>query len=216
MNSNRIETLQIELEQATRDAKWEYLRNEIEHRAVYRVAPNGRKIPGKKPNTSYGWQIYLRRCMFDPKFVFTAAELLVNKLPDKNVQIGACEDAGVPLGLAMATILGTPMISLKKARKVYGLLNFTEGRTTGQPILLVDDVAGSQNTLKTAAKTLEAFNLPLADQYCTLINKTQATHPDAYVKQKELISLFTCEDFAMGWKAYVEKFKREPDFGPYY
>jgi hypothetical protein len=28
--------------------------------------------------------------------------------------------------------------------------------------------------------------------------------------------LFTCEDFAMGWKAYVEKFKREPDFGAYY
>lgn len=216
MNSQRAQELHSVAQEAMKAAKWEYLRDEIEHRAVYRVAPNGRKIPGKRPNTSYGWQIYLRRCMFDPKFVFTAAELLVDKLPDKNVQIGACEDAGVPLGLAMATILGTPMISLKKTRKVYGLLNFTEGRSIGLPILLVDDVAGSQNTLKNAAKTLEAFGLPVAGQYATLINKTQATHPENYVQRKELISLFTCEDFAMGWKAYVEKFKREPDFGAYY
>jgi len=216
MNSQRAQELQNIAAQAAQAAKWEYLRDEIEHRAVYRVAPGGHKLPGKRANTNYTWQIYLRRCMFDPKFVFTAAELLIDKLPDKNVQIGACEDAGVPLGLAMATILGTPMISLKKARKVYGLLNFTEGRAIGLPILLVDDVAGSQNTLKTAAKTLEAFGLPLAGQYATLINKTQASHPENYVKQKELISLFTCEDFAMSWKAYVEKFKRDPDFGPIY
>lgn len=216
MNSQRAQELLTVAQEAMKAAKWEYLRDEIEHRAVYRVAPNGHRLPGKRANTSYGWQIYLRRCMFDPKFIFTAAELLVDKLPDKNVQIGACEDAGVPLGLAMATILGTPMISLKKTRKVYGLLNFTEGRSIGLPILLVDDVAGSQNTLKNAAKTLEAFGLPVAGQYATLINKTQATHPENYVQRKELISLFTCEDFAMGWKAYVEKFKREPDFGAYY
>lgn len=216
MTNERVQAIQAELNQAVYDMKYEYLRNEIEHRAVYRVAPTGRKLPGKAANTYYTWQIYLRRCMFDPKFVFTAAELLVAKLPNTDVQIGACEDAGVPLGLAMATILGTPMISLKKSRKVYGLLNFTEGRATGKPILLVDDVAGSQNTLKTCVKTLVLFNLPVADQYVALINKTQATHPENYVKQKELISLFTCEDFAMSWKAYVEKFNREPDFGAYY
>jgi len=216
MINEKIEALKLELYKADKEAKWQWLRSEIEHRAVYRVAPEGRRLPGKAPNATYTWQIYLRRCMFDPKFVFTAAELLVDRLPNRDVQIGACEDAGVPLGLAMATILGTPMISLKKSRKVYGLLNFTEGRATGKPILLVDDVAGSQNTLKAAARTLEAFKLPVADQYVALINKTQATHPENYVKQKELISLFTCEDFAMSWKAYVEKFKRDPDFGPYY
>jgi len=216
MSIEKIQALKAELYKADQEAKWEWLRSEIEQRGVYRVAPNGRRLPGKAPNVSYTWQIYLRRCMFDPKFVFTAAELLVDKLPNKDVQIGACEDAGVPLGLAMATILGTPMLSLKKTRKVYGLLNFTEGRAIGKPILLVDDVAGSQNTLKSAARTLTAFGLPVADQYVTLINKTQGTHPEAYVKQKELISLFTCDDFAMSWKEYVEKFKKEPDFGPYY
>jgi adenine/guanine phosphoribosyltransferase-like PRPP-binding protein len=199
---------------ASTEAKMAYLHTCIEHNGVYRVAPGNRPIPGKRPNTYYTWQIYLRRCMFDPQFVFTAAELLVDKLPNKDVQICACEDAGVVLGMAMATILGTPMISIKKSRKVYGLLNFTEGRTTGKPILLVDDVAGSQNTLKAGVKVLEAFHLPIADQYVTLINKTIATHPESYIEQKELISLFSLDDFAMSWNAYVKKFKTEPDFGP--
>jgi orotate phosphoribosyltransferase len=216
MTIERVQAIQADLNQAVYDMKYEYLRNEIEHNGVYRVAPTGRKLPGKAPAMQYTWQFYLRRCMFDPKFVFTAAELLVDKLPDRDVQICACEDAGVPLGLAMATILGTPMLSMKKSRKVYGLLNFTEGKATGRPILLVDDLAGSQNTLKGAARALEAFGLPIAGQYVALINKTQGTHAENYVKQKELISLFTCDDFAMSWKAYVEKFKREPDFGAYY
>lgn len=212
----KVLTLEKEYNQATRELKRQYLHDQIEHHAIYRVRPGDRPIPGKAPNTNYTWQIYLRRCMFDPRFVMTAAELLVDRLPDRDVQIGACEDAGVPLGLAMATILGTPMISLKKSRKVYGLLNFTEGRVTGKPILLVDDVAGSQATLKTAARTLEAFKLPVANQYVTLMNKTIATHPENYVQGRELISLFNCDEFAMSWTAYVNKFNREPNFGAVY
>ena len=216
MSNTKIEALKDELYKADKEAKWEWLRSEIEQRGIYRVAPNGHKLPGKGPTTQYAWQFYLRRCMFDPKFVLTAAELLVDKLPTTDVQICACEDAGVSLGLAMATVLGTPMISMKKSRKVYGLLNFTEGRATGKPILLVDDLAGSQSTLKGAARTLTTFGLPVADQYVALVNKTTGTHPENYVKQKELISLFTCDDFAISWKAYVEKFNCEPDFGAYY
>jgi len=206
--------IQTQMPLASRETKMAYLHDMIEHTAVYRVAPGHRPIPGKAPNSYYTWQVYLRRCMFDPKFVFTAAELLVEKLPNTDVQICACEDAGVVLGLAMATVLGTTMISIKKNRKVYGLLNFCEGRPNGKPVLLVDDVAGSQNTLKNGVRVLEAFGLPIADQYVALMNKTIATHPENYIQQKELISLFTLDDFAMSWNAYVKKFKTEPDFGP--
>ena len=196
--------------------KLEYLRAEIDHHGVYRVPPKGRNLPAKAPNRGYSWQFYLRRCLFDPKFVLTAAQLLVDKLPDKNIQIGACEDAGVPLGLAMAAVLGTPMISVKKSRKVYGLLNFTEGVATGKPIVLVDDLAGSQDTLKKSVSILHAFGLPTADFYVALVDKTQGTHKQNYVGAKELISLFTCEDFALPWDDYVNKYNREPNFGKFY
>lgn len=211
-----VTQLQQELAQAEQQARWEWMRDEIEHRAVYRVAPGRQRLPGKAPAMNYTWQIYSRRVLFDPKFVITAAEQLLMRLSSHDVQIGACEDAGVPLGLAMAALLGTPMMTIKKSRKVYGLLNFTEGRITGKPILLVDDVAGSQRTLKSGVKILEAFQLPVANEYATLINKTQGTHPESYLNQKRLVSLFTCDDFAMSWNAYVQKHKREPEFGPHY
>ena len=214
--AEKIAILENALAEIKTAAKLEYLRKEIEDNAIYRVAPNGNRLPAKQPNLTYTWQFYLRRCMFDPKFIATAAELLVEKLPSTDIQIAACEDAGVPLGAAMAAVLGTPMISVKKTRKVYGLLNFTEGKITGKPILLVDDLAGSQGTLKVAAKTLEAFNLIVAKQYATLIDKTQGTHPESYLPDRQLISLFTCNDFALPWSAYVEKYGRNPDFGLHY
>ena len=192
---------------------WEHLRSEIEHKGIYRVPHNRGYIYAKAPNVGYTWQFYLRRCLFDPKFVLSAAELLVEKLPDKNIQIAACEDAGVPLGLAMSAVIGVPMLSIKKERKAYGLLNFTEGVITDRPLLLVDDLAGSQDTLKKAVNILNAFKLPTADHYVAMVNKTQGTHKDSYVGAKELISLFTCEDFALSWNDYVNKYNREPDFG---
>jgi hypothetical protein len=62
---------------------------------------------------------------------------------------------------------------------------------------------------------LTAFQLPVAEQYVALINKTKGTH-NTYPNGKKLISLFTCDDFAMTWDEYVKKYEKEPDFGPYY
>jgi orotate phosphoribosyltransferase len=154
--------------------------------------------------------------LFNPKFALNAAKLLVDMLPSKDVQIAACEDAGVPIGLAMAAVMGTPMLSVKKTRKAYGLLNFTEGVVTGKPIVLVDDLAGSQRTLITAVNTLHAFKLTTADFYVALVDKSQGTHPQNYVASKELISRFACDQFALSWSDYVEKYNREPDFGRFY
>jgi len=95
----------------------EYLRNEIEHKGIYRCEP-GTKIPGKMQDKYYTWQLYLRRCLYDPKFVNVASELLVNKLGSLEVQIGACEDAGVVLGMAMAQKLKTSMFSIKNVNNV--------------------------------------------------------------------------------------------------
>jgi orotate phosphoribosyltransferase len=209
-------SIKVDLSQDDKKLKIEYLKNEIEQRGIYRVPEGFRSLPGKAPNTRYTWQFYLRRCMYDPKFVFTSAELLIDKLTNKDIQVGACEDAGVPLGLAISTILNSPMISIKKSRKSYGLLNFTEGRFIDKPILLVDDLAGSQNTLKSASRILSSFNLTLSDEYAVIINKTKGTHSENYIKDKKLISLFSCEDFAMTWKEYIQKFNKEPSFGSYY
>jgi adenine/guanine phosphoribosyltransferase-like PRPP-binding protein len=194
--------------------KWQYLRSEIEHKGIYRTRPNAKMIPAKAPNQGYTWQFYLRRCLFDPIFALTAAELLVTELPDKDVQIAACEEAGISLGLAMSAFLGVPMLSVKKERKPYGLLNFTEGRVIGKPLLLVDDLAGSQRTLMSAMNVLNAFKLPIANEYVALVNKTD--HPVNLIQSKQLLCLFTKNEFALTWQEYVDKYNQEPDFGRFY
>lgn len=136
---------------------------------------------------------------------------MIDKLDLEDKQIGACEDAGVPLACAISHLTGIPVLSVKKSRKAYGLLNFTEGPVTGHPVILVDDLAGSASTLMQAERLLKTFGIPVADQYATLINKTQGTHP-TYL-DKELVSLFTCEDFAMTWEEYEKKYDKEPQFG---
>lgn len=196
--------------------KRSYLRSEIEHRGIYRCAP-GTRIPGKATGTTYSWQFYLRRCMYDPKFINAAADLLVDLLlvdilSTQAVQVGACEDAGVVLGMAISERLGTPMLSIKKNPKAYGLQNRIEGQIIGLPILLVDDLAGSQATLRNSRQLLTTLGLPIADKYVTLINKTIGTH-DTYLDGMKLVSLFTCEDFKLGWADYVVEYGKNPDFG---
>jgi len=194
--------------------KLAYLRNEIEHSGIYRCSP-GTRIPAKQTGKHYTWQFYLRRCMYDPKFINAAADLLVEKLTSSQVQIGACEDAGVVLGMAMSARLGTPMISIKKQPKAYGLQNKLEGRLNGMPILLVDDLAGSQATLRNSRQLLTLLGIDVAEEYATLINKTQGTH-DAYLEDMRLISLFTCDDFKLSWADYIAEYNTIPKFGRSY
>ena len=82
----------------------------------------------------------------------------------------------------------------------------------GLPILLVDDLAGSQATLRNSRQLLTTLGLPIADKYLTLINKTIGTH-DTYLDGMKLVSLFTCEDFKLGWADYVVEYGKNPDFG---
>ena len=189
----------------------EYLRTEIEHRGIYRCEP-GTRIPAKAKDKYYTWQFYLRRCLYDPEFTNAAADLLVELLISHDVQVGACEDAGVVLGMAIAERLNTPMFSIKKQPKAYGLQNKLEGRLTGQPVLLVDDLAGSQATLRSSRQMLTMMNIPIAREYVTLINKTTGTH-DAYLDDMKLISLFSCDDFKLTWADYVTEYNKRPEFG---
>lgn len=193
------------------DFRLEYCRDHIDRNSIYRCVP-GQFIPGKAPNTKYTWQFYLRRSMFDPQFMKYAVELLIEKLgPLENVQFGACEDAGVPLAQALSLKTNIPMFTIKKDRKKYGLLNFTEGIIYDKPVILVDDLAGSQKTFRDAKVLLQAFGLHCDSRYVALVNKTQGTH-QTYLEGMRLVHLFTCEDFHMSYQVFTHKYGIEPSF----
>jgi orotate phosphoribosyltransferase len=209
-----LEQHRTEADRAATEYKREWVRDAIEHRGIWRAVP-GTRIPAKAEGKYYTWQFYLRRCMYDPAFIGAAADLLVSQLESRAVQIGACEDAGVVLGMAMAQRLGTPMFSIKKKPKAYGLGNRLEGPVTGLPVLLVDDLAGSQATLRSSRQLLEMLGIEVATEYATLVNKTAGTH-DTYLDDMKLLSLFTCDDFKLTWEDYVAEYNRSPEFGRSY
>jgi adenine/guanine phosphoribosyltransferase-like PRPP-binding protein len=188
----------------------------IDHRAIYRCGPTSDfpYLPGKAPNKWYQWQFYTRRLLYNPQFLTSAVDLLLPHLNLENVQFGACEDAGVALAVALSMRTGVSMFSIKKTRKAYGLLNFTEGPILDKPVLLVDDVAGSQTTLRNAEALLKQFGLPCGPQYCTLINKNVEGH-DTYL-DKQLVSLFNADEFALTWSQYEQRYGHPPLFGKWH
>lgn len=191
----------------------EELKHAIEHHGIYRCGPHQLfpALPGKSPNAWYQWQFYLRRVLLNPRHSRTAAKHLLDGFDVSNVQFAACEDAGVPLGYALADLTGLNLFTIKKTRKAYGLLNFTEGLVEDRPVILVDDVAGSTSTLKKAQALLKHFNLPTI-AYFTLVNKNVSGHSEAYL-DVPMVSCFTAEQFALTYDEYVHAYGREPAFG---
>lgn len=192
----------------------EALREAIEHNAIYRVAPGGQSLPGKAPNAWYKWQFYLRRVLLNPSLCSIAAQHLAQQLRNTvdltNCQLAACEDAGVLIGYALAQETGLNLFTVKKSRKSYGLLNFTEGIVQDKPVILVDDVAGSTSTLKSAQRLLKHFNVPTV-AYAVVINKDVAVHTSAYL-DVPLVSCFDASMFNLTWQQYVDAHGKPPSY----
>lgn len=198
------------------------MRDTIEHTGIYRCKP-GAYIPAKKAGLCYTWQYYLRRCIYDSVFSAKVGEAFWNVIDPGNFVLGACEDAGVPIACAIQAKgrelgIDVPVISIKKEPKKYGLQNWTEGLLHDRPIMLVDDLAGSQSTLLRAEALIIGRGLKLHKQYFCLVNKAGANvQPNpVYVPSAELVTLFSSDDFCLTWESYVSKYGREPVFGEYF
>jgi orotate phosphoribosyltransferase len=198
------------------------MRDHIEHHGIYRCKP-GATIPAKQSGMIYTWQYYLRRCMFDAQFASDMATVFWDVIAPNDFVLGPCEAAGVPLACAIqakARTLGfdVPILSFKQEPKKYGLMSRTEGPLyKDRPVLLIDDIAGSQATLLRAEAVIMGRGLKLCDIHFCLVNKAGKTvepHP-VYLTKSRLVTLFTSDDFNLTWAKYVETYGREPDFGEY-
>jgi outer membrane protein assembly factor BamB/orotate phosphoribosyltransferase len=116
------------------------------------IAPDG---------ASNRWLIDIRRLLMEPRFLDAAAELFWEEcdrfLP---FQVGAIETAGIPLLSAIlmkSASRGTPVngFVVKKERKTYGTGEAINGELTDAPILFVDDILNSGNSLEKARSVLE-------------------------------------------------------------
>ena len=199
-----------------------FCRDHINDFSIWR-STLGESIPGKSEGSRYTWQFYLRRSLLAPAFQERAIKVMADVFSpifdDCPFQIASCETAGVPVGMLLQTALklrghSVGHIIVRKGRKDYGLCNATEGMNDGLPALLVDDLAGSQRTLKDARRTLALSGIQIHPTYFAIVDKNgvpgSGTHAESYLKRSSLLTMFDLSDFDLTRDQYFNRNGRYP------
>ena len=183
-----------------------WTRNYIDEKCIYRGPP----IPGKKPGTTYTWQFYLRNGLFNIDFLSAISQMFVYQIKKEvknfNFQLAGLETASTPM-LAGIPLISATMgyeinaFSIRKERKKYGLLNWIEGIPNEKPVMLIDDLCNSQESMSIAHNVVKEHNLKIFDYAFCIVNKTNKTSKekikaDKYLpKNIKIIYLFDLDDF---------------------
>lgn len=201
----------------------EWLRDYIDNKCIYRVESGQKRLKGLPEGTEYNWQIYLRRGLFNPKFLNIVGILFWKmhweEYQNTPFQVTGLETGSTPLlcSIAMTAPLfdinDINVFSTRAKRKTYGLFNRFEGIVDyNLPVLIVDDLSNSKATMKLCKTYCEQEELILHENAFTVINKDLYNiHPDTdkYIEgQIKVRSIFTLDDLHMTWNKYDEYCKK--------
>lgn len=189
-----------------------YLLNYINHNCIVRAKP-GTYIPGKNCRSRNTWQFYLRKGLFNPEFSKIASVLLLDLIQQKlghlNFQLSGLETAAIPLLVSLPAIafeydiyLGA--FSVRKTSKKYGVNTNIEGRVCLEtPVLLIDDLCNSGNSLETARyKIKDEYDLEFLNCVVSIVSKNNDTIPSL----GQVYSLFKFADFDLAYTQYTKKY----------
>ena len=200
----------------------QWLRAYIEYNCIYRVPYDEEPIPGKMPGTTYEWQFYLRRGLFNEKFLGIVGSLFWEQFKDlykeKPFQIMGLETGATPLLVCIAMTapyygINVNAVSIRAERKKYGLFNRFEGIIDYTlPVVIVDDMCNSKNTMFLAIKHCLDEGIPIYDYLFAIINKDiDGEHPDhdKYIgKNFKIKSLFNISEFITDYEDYAAFLKK--------
>jgi orotate phosphoribosyltransferase len=209
-------TVDEELVQKMRD----WLRDYINHACIYRVKPDEPKLVGKARNTFYTWQFYLRRGLFNAKFLNMVGILFwyeyAEKYKETPFQVTGLETGATPILSAITMTshlfdIDVNVISTRAERKKYGLKNRFEGIIDySLPVLIVDDMCNSKDTLLRCINHVAAEGLQVCEEGWVIVNKdmdgSHADH-DKYIGDGgfKVNSIFKISDFEPKWDDYITK-----------
>ena len=199
------------------NVRWQFVKNFINELCIYRVKPGEPLLIGKQPGTSYIWQFYLRRGLFNHEFLTAVSEMFLQKVYDEyqsfDIQIAGLETASTPMlaGIPLVAArhgLNINAFSIRKNKKEYGLLNWIEGRVNNKPIILIDDLCSSTISLKKALDVLIEINLTnILDRAFCIVNKRNVvdkTKPaiDIHLPEEiKVMYLYSLDDFNLTYRA---------------
>lgn len=187
------------------------LRTAINNHAIFRCPP-GFALKGIPEGTSYSWQFYPRRILTIPSAMQIIASVMLGEINDIQnqiggpIQVGAMESAGPLMLGAILAMSKNPNVSyfvIRKERKKYGLLNQIEGMIyRDTPIVLIDDISNSKNTLYLARNICES-EAPgsYVINAITLINKGSGADE---ISSLPVRSIFTSDEFDLTWSEFFK------------
>lgn len=170
------------------------------------------RMPGKKPGTTNTWMFYLRRGLFNHRFISAVGQLFyytVNeRIGHSNFQITGLETAATPM-LASFPLIGAlydydiNAFVVRKTRKEYGLMNIIEGIPNDKPAMIMDDLCNSSASMASCYRVLLSESIEVLPYAFSLVNKVNPGIHDAYrekhdmylPKDIEVLSLFNMTDF---------------------
>lgn len=207
------------LQDDVRDYMTEWLHQYINHYCIHRVPPGEPFLPGKIPGTTYSWQFYLRRGLFNSTFLNYVGCLFWDRFAEEYrstpFQIAGMETGSTPIivGLTMTAALfeiEVNSFSIRAERKKYGLMNMIEGIPNNLPVMVVDDLCNSKNTILRSKQVIEEEGLDIYKTFFTIVNKKpdKTNKHDKYIGDDvDIHSLFYLSDFDTSWGSY--NLKRE-------
>lgn len=201
----------------------------IDKQCIVRCAP-GVTMPGKIPGTTYTWQFYMRRGLFNNSFAYAISLLFLHKIEKEighfNFQLAGLETASTPM-LTMFSLIAKMKydidinaFSIRKNKKEYGILNWIEGIPNEKPVMLIDDLCNSSNSLKKAYDIcLKEYLTPFDYAYAIVnkVNHASNYNTDKYLsKDIKLLYQYHLDDFDLKLNRKVidedEEMKDELDF----
>lgn len=220
---NTMTKHRLGLSEEEKKANLAWCRNFLDHNCIFR-SPSGNSLLVTKTGGLNSWQFYLPIAVLNQEFGYRIArlfwDLFIDDYETQKFQLCGCETGGSLLLTVLQSVayeagIAVNVFSIKKERKSYGIKNWCEGQILENlPVMMIDDVIASGQTLKTQAKRIAEMDLDLFKQaFCIAACKPQA--PTELKIDNKAISLhviFKPNDFAVNWGQYRAKYGRNPVF----
>jgi orotate phosphoribosyltransferase len=168
------------------------LREDIERLGLHRGS-----FPSPDANP-WTWVFNFRDVFLDRDVLAQLARMFWESVPPTaEFQLGAVETAAIPLLTAISLFAPRKLnvFTVKKAAKPYGLQEDIEGTITDDPIILLDDMFNTGQSIGKARETLTRHDKTVAGIYVVL--NVQSAKGRAWLAENQLPikSLFTLADF---------------------
>jgi outer membrane protein assembly factor BamB len=179
------------------------LKDAIEKHALHFAKDGIRIIAHERTGSLANWVFDFRALLLQPHWLNRYAEIFWEQYGSQYpFQVCGMETAGIPLvaAIVMKSVeRGTPVngFYIRKSRKRYNLTKQIEGIVTDDPIILVDDLLNSGQTVAKECALVHETGKTISDIFVLLQFRDTSAYEPLYKNGIRLKTLYTLTDFGL-------------------